>query len=182
MSPLLAAFGIGVAFGAVLERAGLGDARKLTAQFRLTDLTVFKVMFTAIVTAMLGLVWLERLGVVDTARLAISPTWLLPQAVGGLVFGVGFVAGGYCPGTSCVAAAAGRLDALATLGGIALGTLLFGAALPLLEPLYRATPLGTVTLPEVFGFARGTVVLAVVVAALAAFAAAGRIERRAERR
>ena len=45
----------GVGFGFVLERAGFGRGNKLAAQFYLTDMTVFKVMFSAIVTAMLGL-------------------------------------------------------------------------------------------------------------------------------
>src|SRR5262249_21177452 len=62
---MMTALLIGIAFGWCLERAGLGDARKLTGQFYLTDLTVFKVMFSAIVTAMLGAFWLARLGVLD---------------------------------------------------------------------------------------------------------------------
>ena len=66
----LRARAIGVAFGFALERAGLGSARKLTGQFYLTDLTVFKVMFTAIVTAMLGVFWLSRLGWIDLDALA----------------------------------------------------------------------------------------------------------------
>ena len=102
---LVTGFFIGIAFGACLERAGLGSARKLMGQFNLRDLAVFKVMFTAIVTAMLGLFWLSRFGLVDLTQIPLSPTYLAPQIVGGLVFGAGFVIGGYCPGTSCVAAA-----------------------------------------------------------------------------
>ena len=83
---------IGIAFGWALERAGLGSARKLAGQFYLTDLTVFKVMFSAIVTAMLGVFWLGRLGLLDLARVYVPETFLLPQLVGGLLFGVGFVA------------------------------------------------------------------------------------------
>ena len=62
------ALGIGIAFGACLERAGLGNARKLVGQFYRTDFTVFKVMFSAIVTAMLGAFWLGRLGVLVPHR------------------------------------------------------------------------------------------------------------------
>ena len=71
MSDLLLALAIGVAFGAALEQAGLGSAKKLTGQFYLTDLTVFKVLFSAIVTAMLGLFWLARLGWIDLASIAM---------------------------------------------------------------------------------------------------------------
>jgi hypothetical protein len=68
---LVLAFVIGVAFGFTLERAGLADAPKLARQFYLTDLTVFKVMFTALVTAMLGLFWLGRFGVVDVSAIYV---------------------------------------------------------------------------------------------------------------
>ncbi len=43
---------VGVAFGFTLESAGFGNSKKLAAQFYFKDLTVFKVMFTAILVAM----------------------------------------------------------------------------------------------------------------------------------
>ena len=45
---------LGIAFGFVLERSGFGRAQKLVAQFYLTDMAVFRVMFTAVVTAAVG--------------------------------------------------------------------------------------------------------------------------------
>ncbi len=63
-SPVVA-FVIGIGFGFFLERAGFGSARKLVSQFYLTDLAVFKVMFTAIVTAMLGVFYLSWVGFLD---------------------------------------------------------------------------------------------------------------------
>ena len=51
---LVVAVLIGFGFGFVLERAGFGRANKLAGQFYGTDMTVLKVMFSAIVTAMLG--------------------------------------------------------------------------------------------------------------------------------
>src|SRR3954469_22472983 len=86
---LVAALAIGAAFGWCLERAGMGSARKLAGQFYLTDLTVFKVMFSAIVTAMLGAFWLGRLCMLDLSRVYVPETFILPQIVGGLVFGAG---------------------------------------------------------------------------------------------
>jgi hypothetical protein len=59
---LVVAFLDGIGFGFFLERAGFGNARKLMAQFYLTDMAVFKVMFTAVVTAMLGLTYLAWAG------------------------------------------------------------------------------------------------------------------------
>ena len=90
---LVIALGLGIVFGFFLERGGLGNAKKLAAQFYLTDLTVLKVMFSAIVTAMLGLFWFSKLGLLDLSRVYVLPTFFLPHLVGGLVFGVGFVMG-----------------------------------------------------------------------------------------
>ena len=174
-----AALAVGLAFGWCLERAGLGSARKLAAQFYGTDFTVLKVLFSAIVTAMLGVFWLAELGLLDPARVYVPETWLLPQAVGGALFGVGMVAGGLCPGTSCVAAAAGRRDGLAVMGGMLAGVLLFAAAFPLLDDLYGSTPAGTRTLPDLLRLPPGTVVAAVVAMALGAFAVAEMLEQRA---
>ena len=118
---LVVAMFIGIAFGWVLEQSGMGSARKLAGQFYLRDLTVFKVMFTAIVTAMLGVFWLGWLGVVDVSRIYVPETFILPQLVGGLIFGAGFAIAGLCPGTSCVSAATGRADGLAVVGGSVMG-------------------------------------------------------------
>ena len=112
---------VGFAFGWFLERGGLANARKLAGQFFLTDLTMFKVLFSALVTAMLGAFWLERSGMLDLDLVYVPETFALPQAVGGVLFGAGFLFGGLCPGTSCVAAASGRLDGLAVIGGMLLG-------------------------------------------------------------
>ena len=85
------AFVIGIGFGFFLERAGFGSGRKLAAQFYLRDLSVLKVMFTAIITAMTGLYLLSRFGMVDLSLVYLGPTFLVPQIVGGLLLGFGFV-------------------------------------------------------------------------------------------
>ena len=84
---LVAAFLIGIGFGFFLERAGFGNARKLAAQFYLTDLRVFKVMFTAIVTAMLGVYYLSVFGFMDLSLVYLTPTFLPSQIAGGLILG-----------------------------------------------------------------------------------------------
>jgi hypothetical protein len=175
---LIVAFAIGIGFGFFLERAGFGSGKKLAAQFYLTDLTVFKVMFTAIVTAMVGLFWLSVLGVVDLSLVYVSNTYLVPQIVGGLILGVGFVVGGYCPGTSCVGAATGRYDAMVYLVGIVAGIFVFGEMYPLLKDFYSATPMGKVTLPELFGVSYGLIVFLVVLMALGGFVGAEWVEKK----
>jgi hypothetical protein len=174
---LVVAFLIGIAFGFFLERAGFGSARKLAAQFYLTDLTVFKVMFTAIVTAMVGVFYLSWMGLVDLSLVYVSSTYLLPQIAGGLILGIGFVVGGYCPGTSCVAGATGRIDAFFFLGGMVGGIVIFGELYPLLREFYTATPMGAVTIPDLLNLPYGFVVLAVILMAVGGFAGATWVER-----
>ncbi|HYM61186.1 MAG TPA: YeeE/YedE thiosulfate transporter family protein [Thermoanaerobaculia bacterium] len=175
---LVVAVAIGIAFGWALERAGLGNARKLAAQFYLTDLTVFKVMFSAIVTAMLGAYWLSRLGVLDLSRVYVPETYLLPQLAGGLLFGAGFVIAGLCPGTSCVAAATGRGDGAGVMIGMFCGVLGTGLAFGPLRHFYDSTARGALTLPQILRIPYGVAVCAVVVMALVAFRFAERLERR----
>jgi hypothetical protein len=175
---IAAALLIGIAFGWCLETAGMGNARKLAAQFYLTDLTVFKVMFSAIVTAMLGLFWLGRLDLIDLSRVYVPETYLIPQLCGGLVFGIGFALGGLCPGTSCVAAVTGRLDGLAVVVGMWAGVLGTGLLYPALRSFYERTPRGALTIPVLLHLPYGAVVLMVVLVALGGFQAASRIEAR----
>ncbi len=175
---LLVAFVIGVAFGFFLERAGFGSAKKLVSQFYLNDLAVFKVMFTAIVTAMLGIFYLAWMGVLDLSQVYLTSTFLWPQIVGGLVLGFGFVIGGYCPGTSMVAMATGRIDGVVYVLGVIAGTYAVGEAFPLLKSFYESGAHGRLTLPEVFHLPYGAVVFLVVLMALGGFAGAEWVERR----
>ncbi len=182
MSPaatIALAAGIGMAFGWTLERAGLGSAPKLAGQFYFTDFTVFKVMFSAIVTAMLGLFWLGWLGVLDLSSLYVPETHWMPQLAGGLLFGAGFVIAGLCPGTSCVAAASGRGDGALVMAGMFSGVLLAGLLAAPIRDFYDGPTPGGLTLPQFFHLPYGIVVCAVVAMALTAFALAGRWERRA---
>jgi len=175
---LIVAFLVGIGFGFALERAGFGSAKKLVSQFYLNDLAVFKVMFTAIVTAMLGVTYLSWTGFLDLGLVYLVPTYWVAQVVGGLVLGVGFVVGGYCPGTSLVSTATGKLDGLLFVVGFAAGTLGFALAFPLVKGLYTAGDLGTRTLPEALGIPHGILVFTVVVVAVLGFAGATWVEKK----
>ena len=174
---LAAAIVIGFAFGWFLERGGLGSAPKLARQFYLTDLTVFKVMFSALVTAMLGAFWLDRLGLLRLDLVYLPETFVLPQAIGGVVFGAGFLVAGLCPGTSCVAAGTGRRDGVAVMAGMLLGVWVFNLGFDWIAPLYSATPLGPIRLTDLLGITAGAGVALVTAMALAGFVLAGRLER-----
>jgi len=175
---LIVAFLIGIGFGFFLERAGFGSARKLVSQFYLNDLAVFKVMFTAIVTAMLGVTYLSWTGLLDLSLVYLVPTYWVAQVVGGLLLGVGFVVGGYCPGTSIVSTATGKLDGLVFVLGFAAGTLAFALAFPLVKGLYTAGDVGTKTLPQILGIPYGILVFGVVLMAVFGFMGASWVEKK----
>jgi len=175
---LAIALALGLGFGFALERAGFGSARKLTAVFYLYDMAVVKVMFSAVVTTLAGLYLLSAGGVLDLSQLYIEPTNMTAQIVGGLLFGAGFVVGGYCPGTSMAAIATGRKDGMVFALGMLAGVLAYAEFTPGIYDWYKATALGELTLPSVTGVAMGWWVLVFI--AVLAFGAWGmaRLEQR----
>lgn len=166
---LLLALVLGVFFGLFLERGGLGDPHKLTGVFYLTDFTVPKVMFTAILVAASGLYLLSDLGLLEMGRLWIVPTFFWPQMVGGALFGIGFVISGYCPGTSVAGFASGRLDALVAMAGIAAGSLAFAVAYPYIEGFYLSSAMQGITLPVLLNVNHWVVIAALVALAVGMF-------------
>ena len=167
---------IGLAFGFALERAGFGSARKLAGIFYLRDMTVLKVMFTAVITAMLGLGFLVGLGWIDLAsQVNLLQTQYAAQILGGLIFGVGFVLGGWCPGTAAVGIASGKLDALVFLGGAVLGSIGFNET----HGLWRSViEWGAYEEPQfAFGLSKTTFGLLFTLVAVGAFHFAEWVER-----
>ena len=79
-------------------------------QFYFRDMAVLKVMFGAIITAMVLIFSATAIGLLDYRLIWVNPTYLLPGIVGGLIMGVGFILGGFCPGTSLVALATLKID------------------------------------------------------------------------
>ncbi len=176
---LAVAIGVGIAFGFVMERAGFGRAQKLVGQFYGTDLTVLKVMFTAIASAMVGAVVLSGAGLLDLEAVQFNyPTFLWPMIVGGVVLGIGFVVSGYCPGTSFVATASGKLDGLATVLGVVAGSVVYAEVEPKLGAFPTSGKLGVFTLSRWLNVHPAVVAALVVALALVAFTVAGWVERR----
>lgn len=170
---------LGFAFGFVLENAGFGSPCKLTAQFQLTDWSVFKVMFTAIVFTSIGLTAAESLGLVSMTNLFVPPALLGAAAIGGALVGAGFAVGGYCPGTSVVGIVSGRIDAIVFIIGLIVGTIVFAGAYEQLEALtYSGEFEAATTLPEWLGVSGWWVNLALVIAAVGVFVGGGMMERK----
>jgi len=133
---LFFAFVIGLGFGYVLEQAGFSSSKKLAGVFYGYDFVVLKVFFTAAVTAMIGLLFFNYIGWVDYQLLYINPTFLTAAIVGGAIMGLGFIMGGFCPGTSIVAAVIGKVDAMVFVVGMFIGIFLFGEFYHIFEPIY----------------------------------------------
>ncbi|MBI3163477.1 MAG: YeeE/YedE family protein [Chloroflexi bacterium] len=169
---------IGFAFGYTLEMSGFGDSRKLAAQFYFTELTVLKVMFTAIVTAMVLLFGAVGLGILDFSQVWVNPTYLWSGIIGGLIMGVGFIIGGFCPTTSLASASTGKIDGMMFMLGGFVGAALFAETEPLFTNWYNnAGYFGRITLDEVFGMSKGAMVVLVVFMALFMFWGAEQLER-----
>jgi hypothetical protein len=191
---VLAGFG----FGFMLERAGFGDARKLLRQFFGTEMTMLKVMFGAVATAVVLTTLLDGVGLLDLRALGdlvTTPTFLWPMAVGGLLIGVGIVFSGYCPGTSLVGMASGKLDAVVTYAGVVLGQLVaaeldhVGTVRHLKEGVlvvekgpflrfFESGARGHLYLYDVLGVPAAILAVAVVAVAIGSFLFGERVERR----
>jgi len=169
---------VGFAFGFILETSGFGDSRKLAAQFYFTELTVLKVMFTAIVTAMVLLFGSVGLGILDFSQVWVNTTYIWSGVIGGLIMGVGFIIGGFCPTTSLASASTGKIDGMMFMLGGFFGAALFAETEPLFTNWYNnAGYFGRLTLDQVFGLPVGVVVLLVIMMALFMFWGAEQLER-----
>lgn len=160
---------IGIGFGAVLEMAGFANSPKLAAQFYFKDMTVLKVMFTGIITAMVLIFLASGLGLLDYDAIWVNPTYLWPGIVGGLIMGVGFIIGGFCPGTSIVALAVLKIDGLFFALGAMFGIFLFGETVDSFAGFWNSSFYGRLTIQDWLGIPAGYVVVGVVLMALFMF-------------
>ncbi len=175
---LIIAVILGVLFGFILEQAGFGSSRKLAGVFYGYDFVVLRVFFTAAVTAMSGLILMNYFGIIDIKMVYINPTFLWSTIVGGVIMGVGFVVGGFCPGTSLAGAATGKIDAMFFIGGILIGVLIFAEAYPAFQGLHTSSALGPIKIYDTLGMSQGVFAFLLIIMALAAFIITRRIENK----
>lgn len=178
---MLAALAIGLAFGFALERAGFGSARRLAGIFYFRDMAVLKVMFTAVIVAMIGLLYAGGLGWIGEEQLFFMSSIYGAQIVGGLLLGVGFVIGAWCPGTAAVGLASGRGDAAVFLGGAAIGSVLFNEMFGMLKGIYTWGDSGVRFAWQDFGMSAAAFAMLFVLVAVGCFWGAEYIERRVAR-
>ena len=174
----LISIAIGFGFGYILESSGFGDSRRLAAQFYLTEMRVLKVMFTAIVVAMVLVFTFSRLGLLDFSAVWVPPTYLGPGLLGGFLLGIGFIVGGFCPGTSMVASATGKLDGIFFVVGLMIGMFVFHDVADSFILFYQHSGAeGRLTLMDWSGLSTGVIVFGVVLMAVGAFSMATLAER-----
>ncbi|MEK6220640.1 MAG: YeeE/YedE thiosulfate transporter family protein [Chloroflexota bacterium] len=169
---------IGFSFGYVLEIAGFGNSPKLAAQFYFKEMTVLKVMFTSIIVAMVGVFLASALGILDYNLVWVNPTYLWPGIVGGLIMGVGFIVGGFCPGTSLVAFATAKIDGLFFVFGVLFGIFMFGESVENFSDFFYSSYMGRFTLMDWLGIKTGWVVLIVLLSALSMFWGGEKLEEK----
>ncbi len=175
---LIVALIAGIGFGFVLEQAGFSSTKKLVGLFYGYDFTVLKVFFTAGVTAMIGVLLFAQIGILDLSLIYVNPTFLWSALVGGAIMGVGFIIGGFCPGTSVCAAAIGKLDGLAFVFGSGIGVLVFAEGYPMFEKLYLAEAWGPVLINEKLGMSKILFAFLLTAIAIGAFYLTRQIENR----
>ena len=157
---------IGFLFGYVLEISGFNHSPSLASQFYFKDLRVFKVFFTAIVVAMLLIFGSSAIGLLDYNLIWVNPTYIWSGIVGGLIMGVGFILGGFCPGTSLVALATLKIDGIFFVLGSLVGVFLFGETVDSYRYFFNGSYFGRLTLMDVFNIPTGIVVILVTLMAV----------------
>ncbi len=160
---------IGMAFGFIMEGSGFSSSKKIVGLFYGYDFTVLKVFFTATVTAAIGILYFSFLGWIDLTMIHIHPTYVTGGIVGGVLMGIGFVSGGYCPGTSLCGVGIGRIDGIVFTMGLLLGIFLFSEFFAIIEPIYEGNFLGTVTITESIGMSPQWFVFLFTIMAIAIF-------------
>ena len=154
---------IGVAMGFLIQRVGASSPALILRNLRLENLSIIKFMAMTIAIGMLVVYLLNAGGV--AMHFDIKPTYVIGVLVGGLIFGVGFAVGGFCPGTCVVGVGEGRRDAwFAILGGV-VGAFGYSLAYSALENvLIKPMNYGKVTLQDAVHLP--SLLVAVVMAAL----------------
>jgi thiosulfate/3-mercaptopyruvate sulfurtransferase len=134
---------IGFFFGLFLEKAGFGNSRRLAGIFYFRDMTVLKVMFSAILTAGIGFSILVGFKLISLESVYLLKTFYFIQIIGGLLMGIGFVIGGWCPGTAAVGVSSGSIDAFLFLAGAVGGSILYNELYPYISEANAIGACGT---------------------------------------
>lgn len=172
----------GILFGYVLEQAGFGSPCKLTAQLRLTDWAVFKVMFTAIIVASIGILLLQTDDYFGSRGFFVPTTFFWATAIGGALIGAGFAVGGYCPGTSVVGFMSGRIDGLIFMLGMVIGVWGFASVFDAgwMQHVLTSAKISAKTAPQLLGVSPWLIVAVMTLIAAGGFWLGSMLEQRSD--
>lgn len=147
---LLIAAILGTVFGVLLNKGRVTDYNVIVNLFRFKDLTVLKIMLTAIVVGGLGVYGMMSAGWIATYH--IKDTNMLGVVLGSAIFGVGMALYGYCPGTAIGAVATGRIHAMVGFAGMLFGGVAYALSFQWVkEHILSVGQMGKVRLPDVSG-------------------------------
>ncbi|MCK5542086.1 MAG: YeeE/YedE family protein [Desulfobacterales bacterium] len=136
----------GILFGFILQRAGILTYEKQVGALRLIDMTVFKLMLSAIIVGSIGIYLFNDLGVI---KLSLKATSIGAQVIGGLIFGVGWALLGYCPGISAGALGEGHIDALWGIIGMLFGGAVYAMIYPFMKKyIISIGSYGKISIPQ----------------------------------
>ncbi len=142
---------IGVVFGFILERGGFGTAAHIAPVFYFRSLIVPRIMVTAIVTAATLILIASLMGYVDFSQIFIPTTYLWPYLVGGIIFGLGMVMSGWCPGTAVVGIATLKIDAIFFALGLLVGMFFYFDIYQYIIDFANSGNLGKFTIDKLVG-------------------------------
>jgi len=142
---------MGFAFGFVLERTGFTRAQHIADTFYFKNLAVPKIMGVTVITATTWFILFAWMGWIDLSALFTPKTYVWPYLIGGMLFGLGMVMSGYCPGTAVAGLGTGKSDALIFLLGLFGGAFLYFLLYPLVQGFASSGNLGVLKLHDLFG-------------------------------
>lgn len=173
---------IGIVFGFILEASGFSSSRNIVGVFYGYNFLVLRVFFTAVIVAMIGLQYFNYMGWIDLNLIYVLPTYINSMVIGAIIMGIGFVIGGFCPGTSYTAVAIGKLDGIVFTLGLFLGIFLFSEFFPFMESFYYSDGMGSITIGEMFGISNELVTFGFAIIAIIAFYATWIIEKKVRKK
>ncbi len=142
---------LGFTFGFVLERTGFTRSQLIADTFYFKNIAVPKIMGVTTITVTTWFIIFNWLGWLDMSQLFTPATYVWPYLVGGLLFGIGMVMAGYCPGTAVAGLGTGKSDALIFILGLFAGMFAYFMAYPYIADFASSSKLGVLKIHDLFG-------------------------------
>lgn len=172
---------LGMGFGFALESSGFSSSRKIMGTFFGYDFVVLKVFFTAAITAMSGIIYFNYMGWMDASLLYINPYYVSSAILGGVIMGLGFSLGGFCPGTSFTGVAIGKIDAMFFTLGLFIGIFLFSEMYGLFEGIFNDSNMGGAFIYDLIGIKQTVFAALLIFAAIGMFIGATWVEKKVKK-